>query len=547
MRHILLTAIVAAAAALAAAQQVFAAPAQAAAPAPIATTSMAIVVRDSTPLRSGPHEASPQQALLWQGETVEVRGERLDYLQVWDYRRERGGFVEAGRVRRLQLTEADAPELLAVLRFVRDAPGAEGLGIGLAAAYLKAAPADVLRGEAGAEVFDAIGTMADRLARRASPNPSPTGAVLVATSMAPPAAPATPSRADAALAAHLEVAARYGIGFRSFEQQPGVMRICYDGEAFRRVLAMPEASPVQRARAALGLSRPECIDPALPIGERQRLDAWRAEVLDRADTAQLPPIWKGRVAMRRAGVWSGIAFEQARRGDGAAAEASGKRALAELASIDRNAVADDDLAAWNEAALRVGASRWAAASSLARPSSSRAVRIVTMPGEPGETCVALVAEGKAEGGVTSVSTGTGNSASIARPLVKRCTYGVVWAESATLNREGNALALAVQPLPAWRELWLFTRQANGTWAVQVLPPSSVDPELGYAEFAGWVPGGKQMLVAREARSTKGWKHNFEVLRIETLAIDRQTSEPSTLGPFQRWQDPRWKGETVSVR
>ena len=544
MRHVLLTAIVAAVAALAAAQQVFAAPAPAAPMAP-ATTSMAIVVRDSTPLRAGAHETSPQQALLWQGETVEVRGERLDYLQVWDYRRERGGFVEAGRVRRLQLTAADAPELLAVLRFVREAPGAEGLGIGLAAAYLKAAPAEVLRGEAGAEVFDAIGTMADRLARRASPNPSPTGAVLVAASMAPPTA--APSRADAALAAHLEVAARYGIGFKSFEQQPGVMRICYDGEAFRRVLAMPEASPVQRARAALGLSRPECIDPAAPIGERQRLEAWRAEVLDRTDTAQLPPIWKGRVAMRRAGVWSGIAFEQARRGEGASAEASGKRALAELASIDRNAVADDDIAAWNEAALRVGASRWAAASSSTRPLSNRAVRIVTTAGEPGETCVSLVAEGKPEGSTTSSSTGTSNGASIARPLAKRCTYGVVWAESATLNREGNALALAVQPLPAWRELWLFTRQANGAWVVQVLPPSSVDPELGYAEFAGWVPGGRQMLVAREARSAKGWKHNFEVLRIETLAIDRQTSEPSTLGPFQRWQDPRWKGETVSVR
>jgi hypothetical protein len=35
---------------------------------------------------------------------------------------------------------------------------------------------------------------------------------------------------------------------------------------------------------------------------------------------------------------------------------------------------------------------------------------------------------------------------------QRCTYGLVWPGSATLNREGTALALAVQPLDAWREL-----------------------------------------------------------------------------------------------
>ena len=37
---------------------------------------------------------------------VEVRGERLDYLQVWDYTRERGGYVRAGQVRVLALSEA---------------------------------------------------------------------------------------------------------------------------------------------------------------------------------------------------------------------------------------------------------------------------------------------------------------------------------------------------------------------------------------------------------------------------------------------------------
>jgi len=81
---------------------------------------------------------------------------------------------------------------------------------------------------------------------------------------------AAPSEADTALAAHLEAAVRYGVAFASFECE-GAMRICYEGEAFRRVLAMPATDGARRARAAIGLTRPECIDPALPVTVRQQL------------------------------------------------------------------------------------------------------------------------------------------------------------------------------------------------------------------------------------------------------------------------------------
>ncbi|HTJ07305.1 MAG TPA: hypothetical protein VL624_18330, partial [Caldimonas sp.] len=199
------------------------------APAP----TLAIVVRDQTVLRAAPHATAQQQALLWQGDVVEVRGERIEHLQVWDHARERGGFVDASRVRRTSLAADETPELLALVRFVRDTPGSESLGIGFAAAALKAAPADALRGSVGAELFDAIGTMADRLAQRAS-----NGA----------AAGATPGRAETALAAHLEAVARHGVAFTSFERD-GVMRICYDGDAFRRVLANAASDATQRARA----------------------------------------------------------------------------------------------------------------------------------------------------------------------------------------------------------------------------------------------------------------------------------------------------------
>lgn len=97
---------------------------------PAASLGSAIVVQDQASLRAAPRDGAQQQASLWQGEVLEVRGERLDYLQVWDHKRERGGFIRASDVRRVALTEAEGPALLAVMRFVQDTPGAEALGIG---------------------------------------------------------------------------------------------------------------------------------------------------------------------------------------------------------------------------------------------------------------------------------------------------------------------------------------------------------------------------------------------------------------------------------
>ena len=129
-----------------------------------ASMGSAIVVQDQASLRSAPRQSAQQQTTLWQGEVLEVRGERMDYLQVWDHKRERGGFIRASEVRRVALTEDEAPALLAVLRFVRDTPGAEALGIGFTAAWLQAAPGPVLAGGQGAQALEALGTLADRLA-----------------------------------------------------------------------------------------------------------------------------------------------------------------------------------------------------------------------------------------------------------------------------------------------------------------------------------------------------------------------------------------------
>lgn len=461
----------------------------------------AIVVLDSTALRAAARDSAQQQAVLWQGDVLEVRGQRMDFLQVYDHRRERAGFVRNAQVRVLSTQPDAAPDLLAVVRFLRDTPGAEALGIAYAAAYLKAAPAQAI----GAEPFDALGTMADRLARRATSNKNKAN--------------------DATLAAHLEVVGSYGVAIRSFEHD-GRMTLCYDGEAFRRVLAL-KSSDEQKARAALALTRQECVNPDITPTERAELDNWRADVLERAPRTNLPEHVRNRLRMRSAAVWSSIAFERTRKGQPAFDAAS--LALAELAGVNKQELGEDDLAAYNDAAARVGASRWAA--EPARSQVPLGLTVVTEPTrQPGETCIKLIDKTHAA----------------AKPLLQRCTFGVVWANSARTDTHGTAVALAVQPLDSWRELWVFHIGADG-WMVDVVPPSEDAGDAGYIEFAGFVPGAQKLLAAREVRSAAKFTHSFEVLDTHTFAVLKHADKPDSLSLFYRWQDPVWKKQTVSLR
>jgi hypothetical protein len=475
--------------------------------------TMAIVTQDQAALRAGPRDSAAQQAVLWQGDALEVRGRRMDYLQVWDHRRERAGFIRASQVRTTELQPAESDSLLSVLRFLRDTPGSEALGIGYAAAYLQAVPANKL----DAEPFDAIGTMADRLSRRAALKPGQT--------------------ASATVAAHLEVANHYGVRIAGIERD-GALQPCYDGEAFRRVLALP-SPPDTRARAALGLTRHDCVDSALSPVQRLPLDLWRAQVLDQVSNAQfaeLPETMKNRLRLRRAGVWASLAFQQARRGDAASAPAA-QRALAELAGVNKAELSDDDQREYTEAAIRVGASRWAAEPAPA-PAAKPALQVQTAAGtQPGETCVTLV----------------DSRAQQPKTLARRCTFGLVWTASAKPNATHTALALAVQPLDTWREAWVFRRQGahpNAEWVVDVLPPAAqlavTGGDLGYVEFAGWVPNQDRLLLARETKVDGRLRRSFEVTKLDTLLPEKQASTPDLLVAF-RWQDAGWKRGTVAVR
>jgi len=499
--------------------------------APALSPARALVAFDRTPLRAAPREGAPVHAELALGDLLEVRGQRLDHLQVYDHRRERAGFVRAEAVRRLPLPAAqgsDAYELLSVVRFLRHAPGQEALGMAYVAAYLQAAPAERI----DAEPFDALGVMAERLAHRASR-----------------------ARGGEAAVAQVEAVAAYGVRYATLERE-GRLQLCYDGEAFRRVLALRPA-PAEQARAMLALTRHDCVDPALTPTARMALDAWRADLLDLPwprGYNDLPQLMKNRLHLRRAGLWAARAHQQARLGK--PAQAAAERALAELAAVDKGEFTDDDQLEYTEAAIRVGAARWAAVGqdAMARASAAGLRLVVSAGSEPGQTCVQLLA---AE---TAATRGQAP-----RRLAERCTFGTVWTPSLAVRPGGDALVLAVQPLEGWTELWLFRAEGTLTadassvaaetagrerqpWRIDVLPPAASAPGLGYIEFAGWVPGAQpRLLIARESRIEGRFHRRFEVLALDSLDPVKQASTPNLLVAFGQHSDAQWRKRTVALR
>lgn len=466
-----------------------------------AAAALAIVVQDHTSVRAAASAAATELTALWPGDVVEVRGEHAGYLRIYNHAHERGGYVRGDSVRAIDLSAAGAAQLLSVLRFLRDSPGEESLGISYGAAYLRAVPARALT----AEPFDAIASMAERLADAAS------------------------GKGSRLLAAHLEVVGQFGIRMRSFERN-GQIQVCYEGELFRRVLSLPGADAETRAHAALGLTRADCIDPAASSLVRAALDAERARLLEGIDDRVLSRLTGARVHARRASVWAALAFTQARRG--ASATEPAQRALAELAAVQAEELGADRSGEYLDAVLRVGAIRWAAATS---PPPAGPLLLRAAAGDPGQTCVTL------EAARPQPQTQTQRQ----RTLARRCTYGIVWSASAQAIAQGRALVVAVQPLESWRELWLFHESAAG-WSVEALSPGTADPEEGYVEFAGFAPDTRRLLIVRELKDHGRFVRRFEELRLADLALVRQASRAELLADFRRWQDRAWRRDTLAL-
>jgi hypothetical protein len=459
--------------------------------------TLAIVVSDHAALRAAPRASATELTRLWQGDVLEVRGEYAGYLKVYDHRRERGGYLRGDAARQIELSEAAAPELLAVLRFLRESPGSEALGISYGAAYLKAAPPRAIT----AEPFDAIAQMAERLADQAS------GGTEHAADFAP----------------HLEVVEQFGIRMRNFERY-GRERVCYDGELFHRILALPGAQAEARAHAALGLTRPDCIDPDLSPVPRASVDVERAQVLEQVKNGELNPMLRSRLHARRAGVWASLAFEQDRRREPAGAAAG--RALAELLGVHPEDLGETFRPEYLDAVLRVSAIRWAGESPAPQPGP---LTLSAAPGDPGQTCVALEDAHRPR----------------AAAIIRRCTYGIARMASIQAIPQGPALVLAVQPLESWRELWVFHERA-GSWTIDVLSPGLDNPEEGYVDFAGYAPATRRLLIAREVKDRGRFRRSFEELRLDDLALVRQASSPDLLRDFGRWQDVAWRRNTLAL-
>jgi hypothetical protein len=468
---------------------------------PVATALViAIVAQDPTALRALPREGSPRIGQLASGQWLEVREERAGYLKVWDHQHERPGYVRASQVRTCTLDETSAPALAAVIAFLKDSSGSESLGIGYVAAFLKAAPASAV----GADAFDALGSFAERLARRASARRA----------------------ADETLAAQLEVAAGYGVKFVTFEHQDR-SRICYDGEAFRRLLALG-GTPEQRLRAALSLTTPACVDPALGQAELLTVQEWQRDVLEKVVDPAAPPgpiYLANRVRMRLSAVQSQLAFQYSRRGEAKKSSTASAQALRQLALVEKLELGDEDEPIYQETAIRAATARWQSADSVP---ARAGIELRIKPGaQPGESCLAVVADGKAL-------------------LVERCTYSVPHPSSVRASPDGRALTVAVQPLAGWLELWVF-RKVGETWEVDPLTPAATEPGLGYVEVAGWSPDSAHLLVVRETKLESGLSRQFQILSATTLEVQKHGDTFEGFGTFRRWHSADWKAGTLALR
>jgi hypothetical protein len=233
---------------------------------------------------------------------------------------------------------------------------------------------------------------------------------------------------------------------------------------------------------------------------------------------------QSRVHVRRAGVWASLAYAHDRLREPAGAAAA--RALAELLAVHPDDLGEIFRPEYVDAVMRVSAVRWAGA--LPAPQAGP-LTLSAAPGSPGQTCVALEDAQRPR----------------AAAIIRRCTYGLVRMASIQVIPQGPALVLAVQPLESWRELWVFHERA-GSWTIDVLSPGLDNPEEGYVDYAGYAPGTRRLLIAREVKDRGRFRRSFEELRLDDLALVRQASSPELLRDFGRWQDVVWRRDTLAL-
>lgn len=441
----------------------------------------ALVIPEQLGLRAAPRDGAPVLTPLIRGEALEVRGQQGDWLQVWDHGRERGGYVRSGALLAL---ERDPAALLVQLRLARQQIGAEGLGLGLAAALIERAEVDWLRGAQGAELLEHLILLQERLAARA--NAGHSGALLQA-----------------------QVAARYGHPLRQLARADGSQWLCPASEPASLLRGLPGANAAQQARAALQLSASgDCA-----VGS---LDERLARLQD-IELKDLPPPLRKALLLRRAGLQASLAY--ARRADEAAARASAQAALADWLRLNPAEFDEDDQALLREASIRLAPARWLVqdAASLKRGK----LELQRVAGAPGQSCLQIAQK-------------------------THCSHGQpLWA-SLRATPDGQALLLAVQTLEAWTELWRLG--ADGSLQVlppaAALPGASA---IGVAEWAG-ADRGQLLVAREAVLDGKALRRFeiLPVDSLHAAPL-RWAGEPMLLAAFQRGAAAEWKAASPLAR
>ncbi|MBI2378641.1 MAG: hypothetical protein HYV07_31885 [Deltaproteobacteria bacterium] len=232
----------------------------------------------------------------------------------------------------------------------------------------------------------------------------------------------------------------------------------------------------------------------------------------------LPVTLANRIHVRRAGVRAELTSWAARQGAPEIAKTLRARAVDSLGAVNQAELFGADKDAFDRAAVRVGAERWAGESA----SATGDVRLT--PRAPGETCIAV---------------GSGSR------VFEKCTYAFVWGSSVRVSSRG-VVTLSVEPVPGWVELWVIS-PTEERYCFGALVPSVEEPGIGYVELAGWTPDGKKLLVARAAVKGSVVRKEFSVVKLETLESERSARSASSLEAFGRYSSPEWQRSTLALK
>ncbi len=419
---------------------------------------VALVAEDPAVLRNAPRDNAPAQATLWRGDWLEVRGESAGFLKVYDHRHERPGYVRPSQVRIYRVDESDG----ARAGLGRAVP-ARRPGLRVAGDRLRGAGAAGRAGRGRHQRAARLDRQHGRPVWRGGP---PRGGPTRRTRRWPRTSTSRES---------------YGVKFRVVEPETlgGRARVCYDGEAWAAVLALAGRGAGRAgARGALPGSVDPCRDPAAAAGrgaavERSPTARARVDRLRGGERAS-PPRSAGGSGFATPRRWPG--GRSTRRGRptrrGRCARRGGGRARAR-ALRSRGAGARGSRSLRRDRGPRGGLAlgdRDAAQGSARerRSSPSRRVRRARP--------------------ASALNGGAGDKAPLA--LGERCTYGVVWPSALRWAPSGDVATLAVQPLPAWTELWVLRRAADGSWSLRHAHAATTDPDVGYVESAGFSPDGR---------------------------------------------------------